>query len=256
MNTLHIRIFLLFSSYPLVRTLTHRWQKEVQHPTQTKKKPCWFFSCYTFQSRQRCPAVLGSFRGRQNCYSSSHSRGCRFCQFSSCQSHLLQQLLLQWKLSAHAEGKSRQQKAHTGKRGISSSTRCSLPPPQQVSRKNCMNTEVSCYLKILIAFMSFLTLSLLPLFLQVGEEGKRRRIPVALGENQKEKKKKKKQELATLIEDSCQRQEHKRWLVKSVFPHQKWCCWPWEAESLENYLSFNPLLGVMEKTCSCMRKVH
>lgn len=84
---------------------------------------------------------------------------------------------------------------HTEERGISSSTHCSQPPPQQVSRTNCTNAEVSCYLKVLVTFISVLTLSLLPLFLQVGEEGKRRRIPVALGENQKEKKKKKARKL-------------------------------------------------------------
>lgn len=52
-----------FKGYPLDRGLTLYSQKEVQYPTQTKKKPCSFSLCFTFQSRQRSPTGLVSSRG-------------------------------------------------------------------------------------------------------------------------------------------------------------------------------------------------
>lgn len=50
------------------------------------------------------------------------------------------------------------------------------------------------------------------------------------------------------------RQESKSCLLKSTFPHQKWCYWPWETERLNNYLFINPLLGVRAITHAAARR--
>lgn len=170
------------------------------------------------------PALLFPSR---NCSSSSQSRRCPFIQLCFCHKLSLAATTVKMKISCPRWGEVSAQR-HTKERKAlyrHCAAVCHLHKRSAV-RNNCTNTTVSLWVKIP---SSFLTCTVLPLFAFFPPSGSKREYLNTQEINKQE----------TLIEDPCQRQERKKWLVnKHVSPSEAmllaWGRWkPWKLPLLQ-----------------------
>lgn len=154
-------------------------------------------------------AVSALLLPSQNCSSSSQSRRCPFIQSCCCHKSSLAITTVKAKISCPRRGEVSAERHTKERRALyrQCAAVCHLHKRSAV-RNNCTNTTVSLWVKIP---SPFLTCTVLPLFALLPPSGSKREYLNAREINKRE----------TLIEDPCQRQERKRWLVnKHVSPSE------------------------------------